>query len=165
MKSVRIRRDALPDHPWIFRKQVQRPDPGTRNGDPVRILARDGNPLGAGLYNGKSQIAIRVLTRDTSAVVDGRFLRRRLEDAVKRRREVLQLERRTDAYRVVNSEPQLLCLTFSPKANLIPCGASVNFISSGNAPHRSLITWFWPPIGLAEPCRMLAAVTPPANCR
>jgi 23S rRNA (cytosine1962-C5)-methyltransferase len=104
LKSVRIRRDALPDHPFIFRKQVQRADPGTRNGDPVRILGKDGNPLGAGLYNGKSQIAIRVLTRETSAVVDGRFLRHRIEDAVKLRRELLGLERRTDAYRVVNSE-------------------------------------------------------------
>jgi len=104
VKSVRIRRDSLPDHPWIYRKQVQRADPGTRNGDPVRIFGKDGTTLGAGLYNGKSQLAIRVLTRDTSVVLDEWFLRRRIEEAVKLRREVLQLEARTDAYRVVNSE-------------------------------------------------------------
>ncbi len=104
MKSVRIRRDSLPDHPWIYRKQVQRADPGTRNGDPVRILRKDGTPLGAGLFNARSQIAIRVLTRDTSVVLDECFLRRRIEEAVELRREILKLETRTDAYRVVNSE-------------------------------------------------------------
>ena len=32
-------------------------------------------------------------------------------------------------------------------------------------PQRSLITWFWPPIGLALPCSTLATVMPPASSR
>ncbi len=81
-----------------------RTDQGTRNGDPVRILAKDGNPIGAGLYNGKSQLAIRILTKDSSVVLNRSFLARRIEEAVHLRRETLKLEERTDAYRVVNSE-------------------------------------------------------------
>jgi len=104
VKSVRIRREALPDHPWIYRKQVLRPDPGTRNGDPVRILTRAGEPAGAGLYNGRSQIAIRVLSRDPEAVIDRDFLAARIADAVRLRHEVLCHDDRTDAYRVINSE-------------------------------------------------------------
>ncbi len=104
MKSVRIRRDALPDHPWVYRKQVAEAETGTRNGDPVRILLSTGRPAGAGLYNGKSQIALRVLTRDPAAEIDRAFLERRIASAVRLRREVLRLDERTDAYRLVNSE-------------------------------------------------------------
>jgi len=104
VKSVRIRRETLPDHPWIYRKQIARADPGTRNGDPVRILTKDGTPAGAGLYNGKSRIALRVLSLEPDAVVDRDFLAGRIDAAVRLRREVLRLDDRTDAYRVVNSE-------------------------------------------------------------
>ena len=50
---------------------------------------------------------------------------------------------------------QLLCLTFSPSANLMPGGASCELHLLGRAPQRNLMTWFCPPIVLAEPCRML----------
>ena len=36
--------------------------------------------------------------------------------------------------------------------------------SSGADPHRNLITAFCPPIGFAEPCRILAMVNPQPNC-
>ncbi|MEN8148875.1 MAG: class I SAM-dependent rRNA methyltransferase [Planctomycetota bacterium] len=104
MNAVRIRRTALPAHPWVYRKQVTRPDPGTRNGDPVRILGRDGQPLGAGLYHGKSQIAIRVLTTNPNEAIDTAFIRRRVGEAIRFRRETLQLDRRTNACRLVNAE-------------------------------------------------------------
>jgi 23S rRNA (cytosine1962-C5)-methyltransferase len=104
LKSVRIRRETLPDHPWVYRKQIGRADPGTRNGDPVRILGKDGASLGAGLYNGRSQIALRVLTHNASAVIDEHFLGRAIDTAVDLRKRVLRLEERTNAYRVVNSE-------------------------------------------------------------
>jgi 23S rRNA (cytosine1962-C5)-methyltransferase len=104
VRSVRIRRETLPDHPWIYRKQIARADPGTRNGDPVRILTKDGTPSGAGLFHGKSRIALRVLSREPDAVVDREFLAGRIDAAVRLRREVLRLEDRTDAYRIANSE-------------------------------------------------------------
>ena len=97
MNSVRIRRDALPDHPWIFRKRLGRVDPGTRNGDPVRILTSEGKPAGVGLFHGKSQIAIRVLSRDADETIDSTFLERRIEAAIRLRRDVLHLDHRTDA--------------------------------------------------------------------
>jgi hypothetical protein len=56
-------------------------------------------------------------------------------------------------------------LTFSPRANFTRGAASANFISSAPAPQRNLMTWDWPPIVLAEPWRMLEAVTPPASWR
>lgn len=103
-KSVRIRRDTLPDHPWIYGKQVRDAEPGTRSGDPVRIVSAKGEPLGSGLYHGRSQIGIRVLTRDPKESIDARFLARRVDEAVALRRKVLRLDERTNAWRVLNSE-------------------------------------------------------------
>ena len=63
-------------------------------------------------------------------------------------------------------DPAATRLGFSPKANLMPGMAPSAFISSGwRAPQRSLMTAFWPPMALAEPCSRLAAVRPPASCR
>ena len=47
----------------------------------------------------------------------------------------------------------------------MPGGAALNLIASGPWPSRSLMTAFWPPIGLAEPCSRLATVSPPASWR
>ena len=104
MKSVRVRRESLPDHPFIFRKRLGRIDPGTRNGDPVRILTSDGTPAGVGLFHGKSQIAVRVLCRDPEETIDRQFIRRRIDDALRLRRDVLRLDERSNAWRVINSE-------------------------------------------------------------
>jgi 23S rRNA G2069 N7-methylase RlmK/C1962 C5-methylase RlmI len=49
-------------HPWIFRKMLERPEPeGARDGDAVRIYDRRNVFIGRGLYNGNSQIGVRVL--------------------------------------------------------------------------------------------------------
>ena len=54
-------------------------------------------------------------------------------------------------------------LGFSPSANLIPGSAPSNGNWLAGLPHRSLITTVCPPIAFALPCRMFAAVTPPAR--
>src|SRR5581483_11700834 len=65
--------------------------------------------------------------------------------------------------RVTYLSPQLDCFTFSPSANLMSGGASANLSPCGVSPSRNLITWHWPPMGLAEPCSRLATVSPPAS--
>lgn len=102
---VRIRRGpgALP-HPWVYRRMVKETAPGIESGDEVRVLASDGSPLGRGFYNRRSTIALRILDADPDRPLDAAFFRERLERAVALRREVLGLERVTDAYRVVHSE-------------------------------------------------------------
>jgi 23S rRNA (cytosine1962-C5)-methyltransferase len=93
-------------HPWIYRKMLERPpEGGARDGDAVEIYDKRGVFIGRGFYNGQSQIALRVLDwggRGEPLGFD--FYRDRIGAAVALRREVLGLEDRTDAYRVVNSE-------------------------------------------------------------
>ncbi len=47
----------------------------------------------------------------------------------------------------------------------MPGAAPSTGISSAERDHLSLTTLFWPPMGLAEPCSWLAAVSPPASWR
>ena len=54
---------------------------------------------------------------------------------------------------------------FSPSANLMPGVAPAKIISCALLPHRILSGRVIPPMALAEPCRMLAVVTPPASAR
>lgn len=93
-------------HPWVYRKMLERPkEGGARDGDAVEIYDRRGVFIGRGFYNGRSQIALRVLDwGGRGEPLDFAFFRDRIAAAVAIRREVLALEERTDAYRAVNSE-------------------------------------------------------------
>jgi 23S rRNA (cytosine1962-C5)-methyltransferase len=96
---------AAGTHPFIYRKMVIGPTgPGIPNmGDLVRVVDRDGNPLGYGLWNPRSQISIRLLSRDPEP--PGReFWERRISQAVELRRKFLGLDETTSAYRIVHAE-------------------------------------------------------------
>jgi len=84
----------------MVEKPAQRIPPGSI----VDVVERSGNWVARGFYNGHSRIAIRVLTTDPSEAVDQAFFVRRLATAINFRRELLQLDRVTDAYRLVHSE-------------------------------------------------------------
>jgi 23S rRNA (cytosine1962-C5)-methyltransferase len=95
--------------------------PAARPGDTVWIYDRNGNPLGVGLFNPRSQIVVRVLMRGEGAVDDS-FWGDRVRRAVRLRREVLQLEATTDAYRLVHSEGDGLSgLIVERYADMIVC--------------------------------------------
>src|SRR5439155_27061031 len=87
-------------HPFVYRKMVAGPVGGPRpaDGDLVRIVDREGLPIGFGLWNGRSQIALRIL--DTGMEPPGAdFWQRRLTQAIALRTEFMKLDDRTNAYR------------------------------------------------------------------
>jgi 23S rRNA (cytosine1962-C5)-methyltransferase len=92
-------------HPFVYKKMVLGPagSPRPRDGDLVRVIDRDGLPLGFALWNGRSQIALRLLNSGLEPP-DRRFWDTKIEDAVRLRREVLGLDKVTDAYRVLHAE-------------------------------------------------------------
>jgi len=59
-------------------------------------------------FEGRSQIALRVLTRNPKEVIDDAFVRERVRRAIRLRRETLGLDRRTNACRLVNAEGDAL---------------------------------------------------------
>lgn len=101
--TVAIRSAGL--HPLIFRKMVQGPvgEVLPQPGDLVRVVDRDQTHLGWGLWNPRSQIALRLLSRGAEAP-DAGFWQTALERAVALRRELLRLDEAGNAYRVVHAE-------------------------------------------------------------
>ncbi len=104
LPEVRLRGERRSNHPWIFQKMVDKPAVRPKPGTVVDILDGNGAFAGRGFYNGHSRIALRVLTTDPAEAVDEGFFARRIRTAVALRREVLGLDRVTDAYRLVHSE-------------------------------------------------------------
>jgi 23S rRNA (cytosine1962-C5)-methyltransferase len=103
LATVAIR--AAGTHQFVYRKMVE----GTRgaaapnHGDLVRVVDRDGVHLGFALWNGRSQISLRFLSRlDVPPGLE--FWRRRVDEAVGLRTQVLGVDRETNAYRVVHAE-------------------------------------------------------------
>jgi 23S rRNA (cytosine1962-C5)-methyltransferase len=92
-------------HPFVYKKMVAGPveGPRPRDGDLVRVVDREGAPIGFGLWNSRSQIALRLISHGADPP-DSAFWTRRLEQAIELRRSLLNLEAKTNAYRVVHAE-------------------------------------------------------------
>jgi 23S rRNA (cytosine1962-C5)-methyltransferase len=101
---IQLKIDRRSNHPWIFQKMIERPDRRPPAGTVVDIRDRSGNWCGRGFYNGHSRISLRVLTADPAETIDADFFARKLDSAIALRQSLLQLDRVTDAYRLVHSE-------------------------------------------------------------
>jgi len=95
----------LPPGPWLYRKRLQKPR-GAAPPAGAFVAVRDerGTLLGRGLYNRKSEIAVRVLGGADAPAELEELLTARVQAAARLREDVLGLGRRTDAYRLVNAE-------------------------------------------------------------
>jgi len=72
-------------HPWIFRSDIARTKGDPQPGDTVRVTASNGRFLAMAVYNPKSQIALRILSRKDEAI-DEAFIRAKVKAAVDYRR-------------------------------------------------------------------------------
>ncbi|MDP9479097.1 MAG: class I SAM-dependent methyltransferase, partial [Actinomycetota bacterium] len=85
-------------HPWVYRSDVAGAE--GEAGDVVRVTDRRGGFVGLAFYNPRSEISLRVATREDEPL-DERWFRGRIRDALAYR-ESLQID--ADAYRVVHAE-------------------------------------------------------------
>lgn len=101
LPTVRLRTHTF--HPLVYRKMIEFVDPNAKPGDLVKVLDRRGEQFGFGLVNPRSEVVLRMLSH-TSAPPDETFWQSRLEQAVLLRRDLLQLDSATNAYRLVHAE-------------------------------------------------------------
>jgi 23S rRNA (cytosine1962-C5)-methyltransferase len=133
---VHLKIERRSNHPWIFQKMVEKPDPRPKPGSIVDIIDREGTFAGRGFYNGHSRIALRVLTANPGEAVDEAFFARKIGDAVRLRRDLLKLDAITDAYRVIHSEGDGLSgLVVDRFANTVV----IEYFSAGMFKQRDLI--------------------------
>jgi len=90
-------------HPWVYANAVERLEGDARAGDVVSLVDHDGRFIGRGIYNPRSQIPVRLLTRKDEAV-DAAFFVARLREAQTLRARFDFPNPATTAYRLVNSE-------------------------------------------------------------
>ena len=104
LPQIRLKIERRSSHPWIFQKMVDKPAVKPASGSIVDILDSTGAWVGRGIYNGHSRIALRVLTASADEAIDADFFARKLQRAIELRRDLLQLDAVTNAYRLVHSE-------------------------------------------------------------
>lgn len=75
---------VLTGHPWVFANECEALLPAEHDGEVVECRDRTGRFLGTGIYNSKSQIVWRRLSRDR-VTLDEAYLRAALERALARR--------------------------------------------------------------------------------
>lgn len=85
----------------VFRRMVDEVDPQANPGDLVAVYDKADAPYGVALYNPRSVITLRMLTRDVAGFDPDTFFAERLKRALDLRTEVLGLDDITDAYRLV----------------------------------------------------------------
>ncbi|MBX3224665.1 MAG: class I SAM-dependent rRNA methyltransferase [Labilithrix sp.] len=98
-------------HPWIYRSAVVQHST-SRSGPPrgqsdeasiVSIVDESGHPLGCGVWDPVSPIAVRVWSLDPRARLDSAMFRARLEGAIEVRARLFA-DGKTTAYRLLNGE-------------------------------------------------------------
>lgn len=101
---IRLKIERSARHPWIFRKMVERPGGKLPPGTLVRVEDRTGRACGTGLYNSRSQIALRMLSDDPEEAINEEWFFRRIAQATTLRRDVLRLDEISNAWRVIHAE-------------------------------------------------------------
>jgi 23S rRNA (cytosine1962-C5)-methyltransferase len=78
-------------HPWVFSGAISRMEGATGTGEIVDVFSHNGVFIGRGYYHLDSQIAVRLLAR-LPIEIDKNFIRRRIEQAIALRRQILTEE-------------------------------------------------------------------------
>src|SRR6266566_6065077 len=89
-------------HLWIFSGALQQPPYWIEPGGLVNVKSATGQFVARGYYNPRTDIAIRILTRDIEEAIDEDFLRKRIRSAVDLRK--VFDSNKTNTYRLINSE-------------------------------------------------------------
>ena len=79
---------VLNGHPWVFANEVNMVKGEAAGGDIVDVHMHDDKFLGRGYYNPKSQILVRILTRNKAEEINETFFHRKLSEAWKQRQQL-----------------------------------------------------------------------------
>jgi len=102
VRSQRAAESLRRGHPWLWRDAVARGLDGVGPGEEVQVSGPDGAPVGCGLADPASTIAVRLWTHGRSPV-DAELLRERTAAACALRARLFE-QAETNAYRVLHGE-------------------------------------------------------------
>ncbi len=109
----KISRRVESGHPWIFANEVGVVDGEVNGGETVEVFTHDSKFVGRGYINPKSQILVRLLTRDRGEVVDEGFFKNRLRRAWEYRQRIGYTENCRLVFGEADDLPALIIDKFS----------------------------------------------------
>ncbi|MEZ5015040.1 MAG: rRNA large subunit methyltransferase I, partial [Chitinophagales bacterium] len=75
-------------HPWVYGNELESIQTAILDGEIVKVYNFKGQFVGRGYYNERSQIRVRLLTRNTDEQIDETFFRNRILQCAAYRREL-----------------------------------------------------------------------------
>jgi len=109
----RISQRIINGHPWIFNNEVESTPDAVEPGSIVEVFTHDKKFVGKGYINPKSQILIRLLTRDRSEEINEHFFLDRLSKCWEYRKRLGYKENCRLVFGEADSLPQLIIDKFN----------------------------------------------------
>jgi 23S rRNA (cytosine1962-C5)-methyltransferase len=100
-------------HPWIYVNEVEKADGDVKPGDVVEVFTSEKKFLGKGYANPKSQIFIRLLTRDRNEEINDLFFLNRIRHCWNYRRKLGYTQNCRLVFGEADSLPQLIVDKFN----------------------------------------------------
>jgi len=100
-------------HPWIFANEVQKADEGVNAGDIVEVYYDNGKFAGKGYINPKSQMIIRLLTRDKEIDINEQFFIDKIAECWEYRKKTGYVENCRLVFGEADELPQLIIDKFN----------------------------------------------------
>lgn len=91
-------------HPWVYLNEIETIDGSYEPGDIVEVYNSKDRFIGKGYINPKSQITVRLLTRDKSEEINEDFFRKKIIEAWNLRKKIIE----TECCRVVFGEADFI---------------------------------------------------------
>jgi 23S rRNA (cytosine1962-C5)-methyltransferase len=117
MSKVILKRKIAPrivnGHPWIFANEVDKVESEVQPGDTVDVFTFDHKFVGKGYINPKSQILVRLLTRNRNEAIDADFFLRRLKECWAYRQKLGYTENCRLVFGEADGLPQLIIDKFN----------------------------------------------------
>lgn len=117
MSKVILKRKIAPrvvnGHPWIFSNEVDLVEDDVQGGDTVELFTHDRKFVGKGYINPKSQILVRLLTRQKNDEINEAFFLKRIRDCWEYRKKLGYVENCRLVFGEADSLPQLIIDKFN----------------------------------------------------
>lgn len=117
MSKIFLKRKISPrvvnGHPWIFANEVDKVEEGVNAGDTVEVFTHDSKFVGKGYINPKSQILVRLLTRNKLDEINEQFFFNRIQECWNYRQKIGYTENCRLVFGEADQLPQLIVDKFN----------------------------------------------------
>jgi len=117
MVKVYLRRKIAPrianGHPWIFANEVEKVEGDPAGGETVTVFTHDRKYVGMGYINPKSQILVRLLTREKNVEINEQFFLDRIRQCWEYRQRIGYVENCRLVFGEADGLPQLIIDKFN----------------------------------------------------